>query len=196
MLETSRPQRHILVQKAGLQCSPRELVKSGLVALLTSEREEQAGKGNKTFRFSLSWTLFPSLCQNTPFFLSLLISTPYSSQPYTFLSIFISLSHLYTLSLSLSLSRWLHRILRWPAQSLAEKGKQRDETHRFVCTSMLCACCGRGGNGLLLSCQRCPGKALSVHKATQTTTKVWDQDLNSHSLPITATEPHSHKKTN
>lgn len=47
------------------------------------------------------------------------------------------------------------------------KGKQRDETYRFLCTSVLCACCGRGGNCLLLSCQRCPGKASSVYKATK-----------------------------
>lgn len=40
--------------KAGLHCSTRELVKSGLVTLLTIEREKQAGEYNKTFRFSLS----------------------------------------------------------------------------------------------------------------------------------------------
>lgn len=43
-----------MLQKTGLHCSLRELVKSGLVTLLTSEREGQARESNKTFRFSLS----------------------------------------------------------------------------------------------------------------------------------------------
>lgn len=40
--------------KAGLPRSVRELVKSGLVTLLTIEREKQAGEYNKTFCCSLS----------------------------------------------------------------------------------------------------------------------------------------------
>ena len=48
MLKTSRPQRHIVAQKAGLHCSLRELFKSGLVAPLTTKKEGQTRVCNKT----------------------------------------------------------------------------------------------------------------------------------------------------
>lgn len=76
MSESSWPRRHTAASKAGLQRrggSLRELVKSGLVTVLTTEREGQAGECNKTFHFSLSWTLFLSLCLNTLF-----LNTPFS----------------------------------------------------------------------------------------------------------------------
>ncbi len=171
MLEKSGSQRHIVVHKAGLECSLRELVKSELATLLASEREGQAGECNKTFCFSLYRTLSPSFCLNIPIFFSLLLSTPSYSQPYTFLSIHLSptlpLYPVFTLSPSPSVWMWwFHRILRGPAFELGRNRKQRDETCRFLCTPAHPACWGRGGNCLLLSCQWCPGKTLSVHRAT------------------------------
>lgn len=77
------------------------------------------------------------------------------------------------------------------------KGKQRDETHRFLCTSVPCAFCGRGGNCLLLSCQRCTGKALSVHKATKRPRPKCEIRTQMPSLPIIAPAAHSRThKTN
>lgn len=54
------------------------------------------------------------------------------------------------------------------------KGQQRDETHRFLCASVLCACCGRGGNCLLLSCQQCSSKVLSIQEATDRQRPEWE----------------------
>lgn len=80
--KSSWAQSHITVSKAGLQGrggSLRELVKSGLVTLLTREREGQVGEFNKTLRFSLSWTLFLLLPPTTPF-----LCCPYAILPSTF----------------------------------------------------------------------------------------------------------------
>lgn len=50
----------------------------------------------------------------------------------------------------------------------SRKGKQRDQTHRFLCASVLCACCGRGGDHLLFSCQRCLAKPCLAIKILKT----------------------------
>lgn len=51
---------------------------------------------------------------------------------------------------------------------LAEKrGKGTYKLKRFLCSTVPCACCSRGGNCSLLSCQWYPGKGLSVHKSTK-----------------------------
>lgn len=174
-----------MVLKAGLHFSLRELVKSELVTLLATEREKQAGECNKTFHFSLSWTHFLSLCLNTPSF-SLFSSLPHPTlnlPPFS-LSVSLQLSS----SLPRKMPQRLHRILRWPALSPTERGNKGIRCTDF-CVLLCYVCCGRGGNCLLLSCQQCPGKALSVHKATQTKTKAWDQGSN---VPLLSLSQHYH----
>lgn len=100
MLESSWPQRHIVVSKAGLQgCSLRELVKSGLVTLLTREREEKAWECNKTFHFSLSSHHFAWIV-----LFQILSSHPTLNLPRFFLSISLSSSLLHPYALSLSIN--------------------------------------------------------------------------------------------
>lgn len=123
---------------------------------------------NKTFRFSPSLTLFPSFCLKTSFLNSLFwsLSLPTSTFISSYLSVFLFIS-----SLTLSVWMWNTSVASMNSEMASfkpgRKGKKGKRMNRFLCSTVLCACCGRGGNCLLLSCQWCPGKALSVHKATK-----------------------------
>lgn len=158
--------------------------KSGLVTLRTAEREGQAGE---CIRHSTS----PNIKLSPSYFAWIFITfSIFSSLPNLTLNIlFLSI---FPTFFSSQHPKWMgNGSMTSQKSEMANfksdrEGKQKDEAHRFLCTSVLWSCCGRGGgNCLYLCCQQCPGKALSVHKATQTRTKVWAQDSNSSSPPVT-----------
>lgn len=194
MAERSWPQRHTAASKAGLQRrggSLRELVKSGLVTVLTTEGEGQAGECNKTFCFSLSWTLFPSLCLNTLF-----LNTPFSflSRPTLNLPPFF-LSSTLPRPYALSASVWNASASQNSEMASFEtrrKGKQR--TQRFLCTSVL-AVAGEGTACFLAVSDALAKPCTCVHKATKQPRPKCEIRTQMPPLPLSQQQPRIHTKT-